>query len=74
MHKRPFQRIHDRPAWKNNLKLKKSTVCVSLRSDVGCSWTTGVTGTTYGLVDDVLGAKEYEEVTNTPTQPIVVQR
>ena len=40
---------------------------VSLGSDVGYDWATGATGTTYyGLMGDVLGAVEYEDITNIP--------
>ena len=39
---------------------------VALGSDVEYEWTTGPTGTTYGLMGDVLGAVEYEDIINIP--------
>ena len=33
---------------------------------MGYDWTTGTTGTTYDLMGDVVGAKEYEDITNIP--------
>ena len=54
----PCPRVHGRPAWKDYLKLKKYAVGVSLGADVGYDWTTSATGTTYGLMGDVLGVVE----------------
>ena len=62
-----FPRVHGRPALKDYLKLKNHDVGVSLGANVGYfDWTTCVTGTTYGLMGDVLGAKEYEDINNIP--------
>ena len=60
----PFPRVHGRPAWTDYLKLKKHAVGVALGADVEYDWATGPTGTTYGLMGDVLGAVEYEDITS----------
>ena len=64
--KSPFPRVHGRPAWTNYLKLKKHAVGVALGSDVEYEWAIGPTGTMYGLMGDVLGAVEYEDITKSP--------
>ena len=60
----PFPRVHGRPAWTDYHELKKT--CRGSGTGIGrrIHWATGPTGTPYGLMGEVLGAVEYEDITS----------
>ena len=62
----PFPRVQGRPEWEDYLKLKQYAASVALRSDVVYDWAVSMTGTTHGLLGNVLGGKYYKDITTIP--------
>ena len=59
----PFERINGCPTWQNYLKLKQQASKTAVGSEVDYDWTLSATGHKYGLLADILGGSEYEEIT-----------
>ena len=59
----PFERINGCPTWQNYLKLKQQASKIAVGSEVDYEWTLSATGYKYGLLADILGGAEYEEIT-----------
>ena len=59
----PFERINGCPTWQNYLKLKQQASKIAVGSEVDYDWTLSATGHKYGLLADIIGGSEYEEIT-----------
>ncbi len=70
----PFTRMHDRPTRRNYETLKEeASVLASEVEDITYAWSKNATDD-YGLLADILGANEYNKLTNidsyaTPLKP-----
>jgi len=59
----PFQRINGCPTWQKYLKLKQHASKFAVGSKVDYHWTLCGAGHKYGLLADILGGEEYEDIT-----------
>ena len=59
----PFERINGCPTWQKYLKLKQHASKIAVGSEVDYDWTLCGAGHKYGLLADILGGEEYEDIT-----------
>ena len=59
----PFERINGCPTWQKYLKLKQHASKIAVGSEVDYHWTLSGAGHKYGLLGDILGGEEYEDIT-----------
>ena len=59
----PFERINGCPTWQKYLKLKQHASKIAVGCEVDYDWTLCAAGHKYGLLADVLGGEEYEDIT-----------
>jgi len=60
----PFNQCSGRPDWKCYLKIKRHATKVACRLEVDYDWVTTNLGHKFGLMVDILGEEEYENVTS----------
>ena len=58
----PFDRINGCPTWQKYLKLKQHASKIAVGAEVDYDWTLCGAGHKYGLLADMLGGEEYEEL------------
>ena len=59
----PFERINGCPTWQKYLKLKQHASKIAVGAEVDYDWTLCGAGHKYGLLADILGGEEYEDIT-----------
>jgi len=59
----PFERINGCPTWQKYLKLKQQASKIAVGSEVDYDWTLCAAGHKYGLLADIIGGDEYEDIT-----------
>jgi len=59
----PFERINGCPTWQKYLKLKQQASKIAVGSEVDYDWTLCAAGHKYGLLADIIGGEEYEDIT-----------